>query len=164
MQKKILNLIIFQVGWLVCVLGGDLYAIVYTAIALVMHHAWIVERKSEWQLVAMVTAVGSLWDILMIQTGLINFVAPGLLGIPVWLICLWILFATTFLHCLSWLRQHLWIAAVAAALFAPFSYWLGAQLGGAVFGSPVLISLLVIAFGWSMLFPAGMYLSRRYQS
>ena len=163
MQKNILNLVIFQVGWLVCVIGGNLYALSYTVLALLLHSIWVLERKSEWQLIALITVVGCLWDILMTQTDLIVFADPVFAGLPVWLACLWILFATTFLHVLAWFRRHLWVAAIAAAVFAPASYWVGVQLGGAIFAAPVLISLLVMAIGWAALFAAGLYLSKRYQ-
>ena len=65
MKKTILNLAIFQLGWIVCVVGGDLYAIAYTAFALLIHHWYVLEKNSEWQLITIVTVVGSLWDILM---------------------------------------------------------------------------------------------------
>ncbi|MFA9419349.1 MAG: DUF2878 domain-containing protein [Gammaproteobacteria bacterium] len=162
MKKKILNLAIFQAGWIVCVVGGNLYALVYTAIALLIHHRYVLEKKSEWQLIAIVAVVGSLWDILMTHSGMVYYANAGLPGIPIWLICLWVLFATTFMHALSWLSRYLWIAAVFAAVLGPASYWIGSELSDAYFGTPILTSLVVMAAGWSTLFPAGIYLSQRY--
>ena len=163
MKTKILNLAIFQAGWIVCVVGGDSYAIAYTAIALLIHHWYVLEKNSEWQLIAIVTVVGSLWDILMALSGMLYYADSGFLGIPIWLICLWALFATTFMHSLSWFSRYLWIAAVFAAVMGPASYWFGSELSDAYFGTPILISLMVMAVGWSILFPAGIYLTRRYQ-
>jgi len=163
MKKTLLNLAIFQVGWLVCVVGGNLYAVVYTAIALLIHHRYVLEKNSEWQLIAIVTVVGSLWDMLMTLGGMVHYADAGLLGIPVWLVCLWVLFATTFMHALSWLSRYLWVAAVFAAVMGPASYWFGSELSDAYFGAPILTSLVVMAVGWSTLFPAGIYLTRRYQ-
>jgi hypothetical protein len=162
MKKTILNLAVFQTGWIVCVVGGNLYALVYTAIALLIHHRYVLEKNSEWQLIAMVTVIGSLWDILMTIGGIVHYPDSGLAGIPIWLICLWALFATTFMHALSWLNRYLWIAAVFAAVLGPASYWFGSQLSDAYFGTPILTSLVVMAVGWSTLFPAGIYLTRRY--
>ena len=163
MKKKLLNLAIFQVGWLVCIVGGNLYAIAYTAIALLVHHWYVLEKKSEWQLVAIVIVVGSLWDVLMALSGMIYYPNADLLGIPLWLICLWVLFATTFMHALSWLNRYLWMAAVFAGVMGPASYWFGSELSDAYFGVPIITSLVVMAVGWSALFPAGIYLTRRYQ-
>ena len=163
MKAKLLNLFIFQAGWIVCVVGGNLYAMAYTAIALLVHHQYVLEKNSEWQLVAIVTVSGSLWDILMVRSGMVYYADSDFLGIPIWLICLWALFATTFMHALSWLNRYLWIAAVFAAVLGPASYWFGSELNDTYFGTPILTSLVVMAVGWSTLFPAGIYLTRRYQ-
>ena len=163
MKKTLLNLAIFQVGWLVCVVGGNLYAIAYTSIALLVHHRYLLKKNSEWQLIAIITVVGSLWDILMAFSGMVYYPGSGFAGIPIWLICLWALFATTFMHALAWLSRYLWIAAVFAAVMGPASYWFGSELSSAYLGTPVLTSLVVMAVGWSTLFPAGIYLTRRYQ-
>jgi len=163
MKKKLLNLAIFQVGWAVCVIGGDLFAIAYTITALLIHHRYVLEKNSEWQLVAIVTVVGSLWDMLMALSGMIYYTGSTFLGIPIWLICLWALFATTFMHALSWLNRYIWAAAVFAALLGPASYWFGSELSEAYLGAPILTSLVVMAVGWSTLFPAGIYLTRSYR-
>jgi len=159
MKKIILNLLIFQVGWLVCVLGGNVYALIYTPLALAFHHWFVLSRASEWPVVAMITATGCLWDALMAFSGVINYDNTDLLGLPIWLICLWVLFATTFHHSLRWLASHLWLAAIFAAVFGPFSYWAGSQMSDANIGLPLISSLLIIAAGWSLLFPAGLYIA-----
>ena len=153
----LLNLAIFQLGWFVCVLGGDYPAMAYTAVALLVHGVFIVEKDSEWWLIAAIGVVGSLWDRLMALTGYLDFGLESWLGIPIWLVCLWLLFATTFLHCLKWLSEKIWMAALAAAVFGPASYWLGANLSDASLGQPVWMSLSVMAVGWAVLFPIGLY-------
>ncbi len=148
---------------MVCVLGGDIYALAYTSVALLVHHFCVLRKNSEWQLIALVVTVGCLWDMLMVFSGMVYYPNPVFLGIPVWLVCLWLLFATTFLHALCWLNRYLWLALVLATVLGPASYWLGSELSPASLGTPVLTSLMVMAFGWAALFPAGIYLTRRYQ-
>ncbi|MDH5353701.1 MAG: DUF2878 domain-containing protein [Gammaproteobacteria bacterium] len=159
MFKIILNLLVFQVGWLVCVLGGNIYALIYTSLAMAFHHGFVLVRTSEWSVVALVTATGCLWDAFMAFSGVIKYTNTDLIGLPIWLICLWLLFATTFHHSLRWLANHLWLAAVLAAVFGPFSYWAGSQLSSADISLPIINSLLIIAAGWSLLFPAGIYIA-----
>lgn len=142
---------------MVCVLGGNIPAMIYTAVALLIHGVFVVENDSEWWLIAAIAVVGSLWDRMMAFTGYLEFATGGWLGIPIWLICLWLLFATTFLHCLKWLSGKLWIAVPAAAVFGPASYWLGARLSDASLGQPLWISLSVMAVGWAILFPIGLH-------
>jgi hypothetical protein len=69
----------------------------------------------------------------------------------------------TFMHALSWLRRYLWLAAVFAGVFGPLSYWLGDELSTADVGAPVILSLTIMAVGWAVLFPAGMYLTSRFK-
>jgi len=157
MRRIILNLLVFQLGWLACVLGGNAYALIYTPLALAFHHWFVLQRTNEWRMVALVAATGCLWDALMAFSGVINYVDANFIGLPIWLICLWLLFATTFHHSLCWLANHLWLAAVFAAVFGPISYWAGSQLSSADIGLPIIGSLAIIAAGWSLLFPAGIY-------
>ena len=164
MKKIVLNLVIFQIGWMVCVLGGDMYALVYTLGAVLIHQLVLVENKTEWQFIAIVTAVGCLWDSLMAMSGVMIYADASFIGIPLWLICLWILFAMTFMHALYWLRRYLWLAAVFAGVFGPLSYWLGDELSRADVGAPLIMSLTIMGAGWAILFSAGMYLTSRFKS
>jgi len=163
MKHKVLNLVIFQAGWVVCVVGGDIYALAFTAVALLIHHFYVLHKTAEWQLIILVATVGCLWDMLMVFAGMVYYPDSVFLGIPLWLVCLWLLFATTFLHSLRWLNRYLWLALVFAAVLGPASYWSGSELSEASLGVPVLTSLAVMAVGWAALFPAGIYLTRRYQ-
>lgn len=164
MKKILLNLAIFQIGWMVCVVGGDLYAVAYTLLAVVIHQLFLVEHRSEWQLILIVIATGCLWDSLMAMSGVMIYEDATFIGIPLWLICLWILFAMTFMHALYWMRRYLWLAAVFAGVFGPLSYWLGDELSSAELGAPIVLSLAIMALGWAILFPAGMYLTSRFKS
>ena len=156
MKKILLNLALFQVGWLVCVLGGNAWAIGYTLPALLLH-AWLVsENPAEWKMIGAAVAVGCLWDISMAKGGIITYADATLVGIPLWLICLWFLFATTFMHCLLWLSRYHLLAIALAAVFGPATYWAGAGLSDAVLATPLLASLAVMALGWAILFPSGL--------
>ena len=158
MNKKLLvNFLLFQIGWLVCVLGGDLVAIGYMTMALIVHGRWVSSSKHEWLLILSIVTAGCFWDILMIQIGVLQFIPGQPLGIPIWLICLWIIFATTFMHCLNWLSRSLWLAGIVAALLGPASYWLGASLSDTRFGTPLFLSLAVMGVGWALIFPLGIY-------
>jgi len=157
MKKTLINLGLFQLGWLVCVLGGDAYAVVFTLSALLIHQWLIVTHRCEWKLVGIVVFCGCLWDIAMAQTGVILFAHTALVGIPLWLVCLWLLFATTFMHSLLWLRRFLWLAVLLGGVFGPLSYWFGANLTDAQLRAPVIGSLAIMAGGWALLFPCGIY-------
>jgi len=164
MKKILINLALFQIGWAVCVIGGDLYAIGFTLLALLIHNWLVLSNNTEWKLIGIVVLVGCLWDIAMAKTGVINYADASLLGIPLWLMCLWLLFATTFMHGLFWMQRYLWLAVIFAALLGPASYWLGSNLTDASFGLPLATSLVIMAAGWAVLFPAGIYYAGRLKS
>lgn len=164
MKKILLNLALFQIGWLVCVIGGNLYAVAFTLLALLIHNWLVLSSHTEWKLIAAVVVVGCLWDMTMANTGVINYADANLLGIPVWLICLWLLFATTFMHGLFWMQRYLWLAVIFAGVLGPASYWFGSQLTDASFGLPLATSLAIMAAGWAVLFPCGIYYAGRLKT
>ena len=153
MKKMLLNISLFEIGWLVCVLGGNTYAIAYTLVALVLHYRLVMNNPLEWKLLAAVVAVGCLWDWTMVMVGVIHYGEAGSFGIPIWLVCLWLLFATTFMHCLLWLRRYLRLVPVVAAVLGPATYWAGTALTDAELAAPLYQSLGVMALGWAVLFP-----------
>jgi hypothetical protein len=157
MKKPLINLALFQLGWLVCVLGGNVYAIVFTLLALLIHQWLVLDNRLEWKLIGVIAFYGCLWDIAMAQTGVIQFTNAMFVGIPLWLVCLWLLFATTFTHSLLWLRRYLWLAVPLGGVFGPLSYWFGANLTDAELRTPVVASLAIMAAGWALLFPCGIY-------
>ena len=164
MKKILLNLALFQIGWLVCVIGGNLYAVAFTLVALLLHNWLVLSSRTEWKLIAAVVVVGCLWDMTMANTGVISYADANLLGIPIWLICLWLLFATTFMHGLLWMQRYLWLAVIFAGLLGPASYWFGSQLADASFGLPLATSLAIMAAGWAVLFPCGIYYAGRLKT
>ena len=162
MNKLIFNLVVFQTGWMVAVLGGNIYAAFYTIFAIVIHQWFVLKDASEWKLIGIIVFVGCAWDIAMAQTKILVFPSAALFGIPLWLVCLWLLFATTIQHCLRWLQTRLVLAAFFASVFGPFSYWLGAQISHVKMAEPLWFSIVVIGFGWAAIFPFGLHLARKY--
>jgi len=157
MKNTLINLGLFQLGWLACVLGGNIYAGIYTAMALLVHQWLLVEDPREWKLIFTIALVGCIWDMAMVQSAVIHYPDGIWLGIPPWLVCLWLLFATTFMHGLQWLRAFPWVAVLFAAVFGPASYWVGTSLTDARLHDPVLGSLVVMSLGWALLFPLGIF-------
>jgi len=163
-KKILINLALFQIGWFVCVMGGDIYAVIFTIAALFIHNWLVLSNFVEWKLIGIVVVVGCLWDMLMAQTGVIQYGDTLVLGIPLWLVCLWVLFATTFMHGLFWMNRHLLLAVIFAAVLGPASYWLGSNLTDAELGLPLMTSMLIMAIGWALLFPFGIYYAGRLKS
>ena len=162
-MRFVANIVLFYLGWLACVWQGGLLALVATGLLLAVHFYFIVEkqdRRLEWQLIASVLLVGVVVELLVVNTGaLVPAVDTDILAIsswfpPIWLLCLWVIFATTLRHSLSWLQKRTWLGVILAALSAPSSYYAGSLLSPYMsLGSSLVVSLVVIGVLWAIAFP-----------
>ena len=141
-----LNVIGFQLSWIACVAGGNLWAVPVCAVFFVWH--WQVKKPAELALITAFALTGIIFDTALYQAGLVTFPDHNLMVIPFWLMLLWVAFACTLRHSLGWMLARPWLAAVLGAIAAPWSYYAG-ELLGAISVSPA--ALLLIGIGWGML-------------
>jgi hypothetical protein len=108
MLKPLVNAVLFQCGWFACVLGGDSRWLLVAVAALAVHLLWISSWSREGQVILAVTLLGTLIDTSLRSFGVFHFSLPGPL-IPLWLMVLWALLATTLRHCLAWSAREPWV-------------------------------------------------------
>ena len=65
---------------------------------------------------------------------------------------MWVLFATTINHGLSWVKRNWMVSAVAGLAGGPMAFYAGSGLGAITFSDPI-IALAVIGLGWGVLLP-----------
>ena len=152
MLKSLANTVLFQCGWFACVLGGDSRWLLIGIAALGAHLLWISSWTREGRVILAVTVLGTLVDTALRGLGVFEFNTPGPL-IPLWLILLWALLATTLRHCLAWSARPWWLASLLGAVGGPLSYYAGSQLAGVSFGYGTIPTLIGLALLWAMLFP-----------
>ena len=152
MLKSLANAVLFQCGWFACVLGGDSRWLLIGIAALGAHLLWISSWAREGRVILAVTALGTLVDTALRGLGVFEFNTPGPL-IPLWLILLWALLATTLRHCLAWSARPWWLASLLGAVGGPLSYYAGSQLAGVSFAYGTAPTLIGLALLWAMLFP-----------
>lgn len=163
--RLILNIVLFQAGWFACLLLSGIYPVLITAIILCAHYTIVVpktQRFPETVLLFKALVIGFLLEVFYLYFGILVKVggeSPLSLLPPVWLLLIWVLFATTFRHGLLWLKHKPWLSALFAAVAAPISYYSGAALNTAMdLGESTGVSLLVIAISWALVFPLLMLL------
>jgi hypothetical protein len=154
--KNISNACLFQLGWWVCVLGGSLAAVAYTALLLAIHIAFIMHNKNELILILTVALTGVFVDSSLLVTGVLK--GSGFFP-PLWMCSLWLLFATTLLHSLHWLKSYPVLTVIFSAIAGPASYWAGVELTAIEFTVPVYQAMLILAALWAFLVPFFFYLS-----
>lgn len=159
-MKRLLNIALFYTGWMACVAGagrGALWlgpAVVTLILAI---HLWMTTRRvQEMKLVAAAGAFGFVVDTAQASGGLYAFAGTSVLPwlCPLWMVALWMLFATTLNSSMGWLAERYGLAAVLGAVCGPLSYWAGARLGAIELTAGVPLSLAGIAVVWALALPA----------
>jgi hypothetical protein len=136
------------------------------SVALVLLGAHVLlarDRRAELRLLVSAGIIGLVADSLQQWLGLFRFASGHAVAwmVPPWIVVMWVQFASTFRHCLSWLMRSPRMAALLGAVGGPAAYWVGARLGAVSLGARPWLSLLSIAAVWSMAMPLLAWLTRR---
>ena len=162
------NFILFQVGWLSCVIGGASSSYHWIGVAVVaaiiaVHLLRSNMINSEIMLILITTLLGTTWDSALMGAGLLAFNNGVVFDaiIPFWMVAMWALFATTLNVSMQWMKNRYLLAAIFGAIGGPVAYYAGHRLGAVEF-SQVSTSLLVVGAGWAVMMPLLMHLSTRF--
>jgi Protein of unknown function (DUF2878) len=102
-------------------------------------------------------SVGFLLESVLVATGALRYGAPwpSELVAPLWIVALWLAFATTISTTHRALGQHPMAAAAAlGAVMGPLTYIAGERLGALTLVEPRLTGLSLIALFWGAALPA----------
>lgn len=160
MREQIANAVLFQLGWLACVLGGNSLWLLLALAALVIHLRWISSWAAEGRLILSVVIVGTAVDSVLRYLDVFRFADASPL-IPLWLMLLWALLATTLRHCLAWSARPWWLASGLGAVGGALSYYAGGRLAGVQFPYGDIPTLILIGLLWAGLFPLLHLMARR---
>lgn len=153
------NIASINLGWFAGVLGaangltwvGPLIVTVLVAI----HLKLIPARRRELTTLAAAALFGYLIDSVMVLAGVFDFPAQARVGAPstVWMVALWVNFATALNVALHWLQRKYLLAALLGAIGGPTAYFSGTQFGGllAPAGTSVLIG--AVSLQWALATP-----------
>ena len=107
--------------------------------------------------------IGTVADSLLMATDWLSYregiVIPGLA--PVWLIAMWVGFATTLNGCMRWLRDRPWLAAAFGFVGGPIAYLAGARLGAVTFEN-LMAGVIALGLVWAAVMPLLYALARRF--
>jgi len=152
--RNILNFVMFELGWLACILLSQAWALVIVAIFLLVHFVLVSQYKmDELKFIVIGTLAGSLLDGLWLRTGILADTSGAAVITPPWLVALWAIFMTSLNHSLKWLGRNRLLMLLVVPIAGPFAYWSASALGAVTLPN-LLPSLLALAVGWLVLFPA----------
>lgn len=159
--RNIMNFMLFQVGWLACVLHPGLTSTGLVVVFLTLHFVLVSKQRfAELQFVGFGVVLGGLMDTLWFRTGVLALDSGvEVIAAPPWLIAIWAMFMTTLCHSLGWVGQRHWQPWLLAPIAGPFAYWSASHLG--VVALPNLnVSLAAMAIGWLLLFPLLLFIRK----
>jgi hypothetical protein len=156
------NALLFNLSWLAIVLTqSPVIAPLVVAMHLLLHGVVIGAGHGELRLIAGVTLGGAILDQALFRAGVFNLAGQPALA-PLWLACLWPVFATTLMHSFAVLQNRIVLAAACGAVGGALSYIAGVRLSAIEFAStlwgPVLLALL-----WAAIFPLLLQVAARLQ-
>ena len=166
-MTALLNLLLYQVGWLACVLGvawdRQMLGVGIASCLLVAHFSLAKNRQSEIRLVLVAAAVGLVVDTAQLWAGVFRFPHGVVLESlpPPFMTLLWMQFATTFRYSMRWLSGRYIMCALFGLVGAPLAFFAGERLGAIEFLSPRLVHFVVLGMLWSVCIPVLVYLSDR---
>lgn len=145
--------ILFQLGWFVCVLAGNLSSLLYLAVYFFAHYMYFPAEKRVWVSALRVAVVGCLIDAMLFQAGIFQLHSQSLV-LPIWLISLWMMFALALHYCFSFLSGRYLLAAILGVIGGPSSYLSGVALApGLELGLVWWQVFLILAPIWAVLMP-----------
>lgn len=154
--RTVVNVILFQMAWFSCVLLGSHWALLAVILILSVHFTVVVPLQQRWSeavLLLMFALVGFVVECFFQLSGALVY-GDAMWLPPLWLLLLWVMFASTCRYSMYFLSSRLWLAALFGAISAPLSYYAGASLqDGISLNASLAFSVMVIGLIWSIVFP-----------
>lgn len=162
----LINVTIYQVVWLLSVIGAAMQAPwlgpLMVVVAIKIHLQSARHPFEEIVLIAACALLGASFDSVLVALNWVDY-PSGLFSnflAPYWIITMWMLFATTLNVSLRWMRGRPLLAAVFGFFGGPLAYIAGNKLG-AITLSNEFAALSALAIGWAIMMPALIWLSER---
>jgi hypothetical protein len=162
---RVLNFLLFQIAWFACVVGAarDMpwLGVAVTMAILYWHFHKTGLTKPECMLMVAAFVIGACFDQLMLSMHLVEYQQHGwsVSLVPVWILALWLAFATTLNVSLAWMQRRYFVSLLFGAIGGPLAY-LGAERIGAVFLRDYP-SYIALSLGWAVITPTLLYIANQ---
>ncbi|WP_020674669.1 DUF2878 domain-containing protein [Geopsychrobacter electrodiphilus] len=167
MKSKLLNILLYQLGWFCCVLGAawdyPLSGALAALLLLLVHLLLTDSRSAELKLILITCLLGILVDSLQQRFGVLTFRTDPNWGLwlPLWVFVIWAQFASLLRFSLNWLSGRYLLGASLGLLGGPLAYLGGVRIGAAEFGGNLIFSLSSLALVWGVMIPLLFWLRTR---
>lgn len=159
-MKATTHTILLYASWYITVYGAahDRYlpGVVANVLVALVYLYWKRFIREELIFLFLVTVCGSAIDSLNPILGFVTFKANSvsILNIyPLWMLSLWIAFATAFKDLFKWLEGKLVLAALIGGFAGPLSFSAAQSIGALTFTKGELYPLMINSLEWAVMFP-----------
>ena len=149
MFKIFINALLFQIGWFVSVLYGNLAAAAILASAILIYSLFYLRSYQELVLIGLVVVTGYLGDMVLGITQVVSYPAHKWFP-PFWMFTLWVLFAMTLPWSLKWLVRRKGLFILFCAVGGSASYYFGVNLSAVEFGLVESKAVSIFILLWVM--------------
>jgi len=169
LMQVLVNIVAGYLAWLAVAIlaarGEPLLAVLPSLAAIGLHFAVMPApvRGNELRLIALAIPVGFVVETILLKTGVTRYAEGASIGglPPLFMIGLWMAFATFLNVSLAWLKARRGLVVLFGALASGPSYYAGAKIGALTLAEPTLLSLAAIGACWMVAFPLLMAAARR---
>jgi hypothetical protein len=159
-MSSLLNFVGFQIVWVLSV-GGAAKGMWWPGLAALALYAGLQLYFSRWPkadlaLLLLAAVIGCLADTVLVQMDLVRYATPvpSAAYAPVWIAGLWMAFALTINHSMSWLRGRWVLAVLFGAIGGPLVFWIAARYWHAVeIVEPQWRGLTALGVEWAVMTP-----------
>lgn len=166
-KSVFINFFAFYVAWWAMLIstwkGMPVIGWVVFAAVMAIHFFRVsVNKNKDAKEVLAIAAIGILLDTVLSQTGILTFNNSFLTILPpLWLIGIWLLFATTISYTFILIRNKIPAQIIVGGFFAPVSYITGAKLGLLSLYQPFPTYYAIHGACWLVFFPLCFYISKK---
>ncbi len=161
----ILNYVLFYLGWVACIYGAAIHepwmGYLTTLVAVPLFFYLSVHKKAVINTLIFTLMGGFILDTSFSYFKLIHYESQYYFGAPLWILCLYAIFATSIDSSLKWLQNRIWLAIPLGFISGPLSYRAAAEIGAITFLASPLLTLLLIGALWTVFLPAVFFVFNR---
>ena len=163
--NNIYNIVGFQICWWSCVLGvvNDYQYLgpIAMTMFLLVHFICFSKNIREIYFVVIIGIFGVLIDSSFLTFDIIKYKYPILNSFaPLWIISMWIGFASTINHSMYWLNGQHYLMALFGFVFGPLSYLAGLNFEALIFEKSLSV-LLILGVVWAFSLPLMFFLNNK---
>lgn len=162
---KLINFGLFQLGWFIAIWGAAhqklLLSMIAVALIFMVYMIQARYKKEAFILLLLIMLLGPIFDQCLLSFGLIEYKSQfSEYVVPIWIVALWGLFATTLNISLSWLKHYKFFAVLFGLIGGPLAYIAAEKLNAIQLMNSY--ALLALALGWALLTPLSFVIAKKW--